>query len=59
MESCLGDMHLDWCIFYLDNIIIFSKTPQEHIGRLRGVFEKLWVAGLKLELNSSDHKYHT
>ena len=31
MESCLRDMHLDWSIIYLDNIIIFSKTPQEYI----------------------------
>ena len=25
MESCLRDMHLDWCIIYLDDIIIFHK----------------------------------
>ena len=31
MESCLGELHLDWCIIYLDDIIIFSKTPDEHI----------------------------
>ena len=31
MESCLGDMHLKWVIIYLDDIIIFSKTPKEHI----------------------------
>ena len=46
MESCLGDMHLKWCIIYLDDIIVFSKTPDEHIQRLRGVFEKLSAAGL-------------
>ena len=46
MESCLGDMHLKWCLIYLDNIIIFSKTPEEHIQRLRGVFEKLSATGL-------------
>ena len=38
MESCLGDVHLKWVIIYLDDIIIFSKSPQEHIQRLRGVF---------------------
>ena len=46
MESCLGDMHLKWCIIYLNDIIMFSKTPEEHIQRLRGVFEKLsacWI----------------
>ena len=47
MESCLGNWHLKWCIIYLDDIIIFfSKMPEEHIQRLRGVFEKLSAAGL-------------
>ena len=49
MESCLGDLHLNWCIIYLDGIIVFSKTPKEHIERLRGVFTKLVAAGLKLK----------
>ena len=44
---------MDWCIIYLDNII-FSQTPQEHIQRLRCVFEKLWVAGLKLKLSKGE-----
>ena len=49
MESCLGDLHLNWCIIYLDDIIIFSKTPEEHIERLEGVFAKLQKAGLTLK----------
>ena len=49
MESCLGDMHLKWCIIYLDDIIIFSKTPGKHIQRLRSVFEKLSATGLQLK----------
>ena len=49
MESCLGDLHLSWCIIYLDDIIIFSKNPDDHITQLEGVFEKLAVAGLKLK----------
>ena len=49
MESCLGDLHLNWCIIYLDDVIVFSKTPKEHIYRLRGVFHKLSLAGLKLK----------
>ena len=28
MESCLGEMHLNWCIIYLDDIIIFSKLQR-------------------------------
>ena len=49
MENCLGDLHLNWCIIYLDDIIVYSKTPEEHIKRLKGVFEKLKAAGLKLK----------
>ena len=49
MESCLGEMHLKWCIIYLENIIVFSKMPEEHIERLRGVFAKLSAAGLRLK----------
>ena len=49
METCLGELHLNWCIIYLDDIIIFSKTPEEHLRRLKGVFERLAKAGLKLK----------
>ena len=42
-------MHLKWCIIYLDDIIVFSKTPEEHIERLRGELEKLSAAGLRLK----------
>ena len=46
MESCFGDYHLKYCIIYLDNIIIFSKTPEEHISRLWVVFQILDEASL-------------
>ena len=29
MENCLGDLNLNWCIIYLDDVIIFSKTLRE------------------------------
>ena len=49
MESCLGELHLEWCIIYLDDIIIFLKNPDDHITHLEGGFEKLAKAGLKLK----------
>ena len=49
MESCLGELHLEWCIIYLDDIIIFSKNPDVCITHLEGVFKKLARAGLKLK----------
>ena len=48
MESCLGALHLNWCIIYLDDIIIFLKDPDDHIKRLEGDFEKLAEDCLKL-----------
>ena len=52
------EMHLKWCIIYLDEIIVFSKTSEEHIQRLRGVFEKmsadrLWLKPSKCEFFKS------
>ena len=54
MESCLGELHLNWCIIYLDDIIVFSRTPEEHIHRLRAVFETLKAAGMKLKPSRCD-----
>ena len=54
MESCLGELHLNWCIIYLDDIIVFSRTPEEHIHRLKAVFEKLRAASLKLKPSKCD-----
>ena len=49
MQSCLGNLHLHYCIIYLDDVIVFSKTLEDHLLRLRAVFEKLNQAGLKLK----------
>ena len=49
MQSCLGNLHLHYCIIYLDDVIVFSKTPEEHVARLNVVFKKLKQAGLKLK----------
>ena len=54
MESCLGDLHLEWCIIYLDDIIIFSKNPDDHLAWLEGVLEHLAKAGLKLKPNKCE-----
>ena len=48
MHDCLGDLNMRWCIVYLDDIIIYSDTKEEHRRRLEAVFQKLAAAGLKL-----------
>ena len=49
MHDCLGELNMNWCIVYLDDIIIFSDTEEEHLKRLEAVFQKLCAAGLKLK----------
>ena len=49
MQSCLGNLYLQYCIIYLEDIIVFSKTPEEHLMRLQAVFEKFKKAELKLK----------
>ena len=40
----------NFAIKYLDDIIIFSKTKEEHLQHLEEIFEWLRKAGLKLKL---------
>ena len=54
MESCLVELHLNWCIIYLDDIIIFSRTLEGHLHRLKAVINKLRAAGLKLNPTMCD-----
>ena len=48
METCLWNLNLNWCIIYLDDIVIFSKDLASHLERLDTMFQKLEQAGLKL-----------
>ena len=41
----------NFAIAYLDDIIIFSKTPQEHLLHIRKVFEKLRSAKLSMKMS--------
>ena len=47
MTGILKD--LPFTIAYLDDLIIFSKTPQEHLSHIRMVFEKLKLANLSMK----------
>ena len=48
MDRVLAGLHWETYLFYLDDIIIFSSTWEEHLARLRQVFERLRHANLKL-----------
>ena len=49
MERCMGELNLRDCLIYLDDIIIFSSTFEEHAERLQAVFERLQENNLKLK----------
>ena len=51
MTGILKDFN--FTIAYLDNIIIFSKTPQEHLLHIKMVFEKLKSANLSMKKSKS------
>jgi hypothetical protein len=49
MESCMGDLYLTYCLLYMDNIIVYSRTYEEHLQCLKAVFQRLHEEGLKLK----------
>ena len=49
MQNCLGELNLTYCLIYLDDVIVFSDMPEEHLRRMRVVFDHLHEHGLKLK----------
>ena len=54
METCLDDLNLKWCLIYLDDIVTFSRTQEEHIKYLNAVLQRLIEARLKLKPSKCD-----
>lgn len=51
MEQAVGDMNLLQCLVYLDDLIVFGRTLEEHEERLLRVLDRLAEVGLKLSLD--------
>jgi len=49
MELVMSGLTYDVCLVYLDDMLIFSKTFDEHLDRLATVFERLDRYALKLK----------
>ena len=54
MQNCLGELNLTYCLIYLDDVIVFSGMPEEHLRRMRVVFDCLQEHGLKLKPSKCD-----
>jgi hypothetical protein len=48
MEYALAGLQWETCIIYLNDIIVFSRTFEEHVTRLQSVFGHMRDAGLKI-----------
>lgn len=51
MEKAVGDMNLLQVIVYLDDLIVFGRSLEEHEERLMRVLDRLEEVGLKLSLD--------
>lgn len=54
MDHVLRDLQNKVCLVYMDDIIIFSTSLQEHIANLKLVFKKLRDAKLRIQLDKSE-----
>jgi hypothetical protein len=48
MEEVLGDYNMTICVIYLDNLIIFSETYEQHLERIDMILTRLHDNNLKL-----------
>lgn len=48
-ETVLSGLNFYICLVYLDDVIIFGSTPEQHLDRLRQVFQRIRVANVKLK----------
>jgi len=49
MDLALNGLNFNMCLVYLDDIIVYSSTVEEHLLKLRKLFDRLRIADLKLK----------
>ena len=54
MQNCLGELNLMYCLIYLDDMIVFSKTKEEHVQCFYVVFECFCEHNLQLKLSKCE-----
>ena len=51
MQNCLGELNLSVAMVYLDDVIVYSETPEDHLTQLQAVFDHFAHHRLKLKLS--------
>ena len=49
MQNCMGELNLTYCLIYMDDVIFFLKTEEEHLQCLHIVFNHFREHNLKLK----------
>ena len=49
MQNCMGELNFIYCLIYLDDLIVFLQTAEEHLHCLCVVFDCLREYNLKLK----------
>ena len=49
MQNCIGELNFIYCLIYLDDLIVFLQTAEEHLHCLHVVFDCLREYSLKLK----------
>ena len=49
MQNCLGELNLSFTMVYLDDVIMYSEMPEDHLTQLQAIFDCFTHHGLKLK----------
>lgn len=52
MDVILASFEWQFALVYVNNTVIFSKTPKKHIDHVRQVLKLLQLVGVILKLNN-------
>ncbi|KAL6476359.1 hypothetical protein MHYP_G00148580 [Metynnis hypsauchen] len=58
MERMFGDCHYQSVLLYLDDVVVFSATVEQHLERLEEVFARLQMQKLKVKLSKCHFFQH-
>ena len=51
MQNCLGELNLSFTMVYLDDVIVYTEMPEDHLTWLQAIFDRF--AHHRLKLNPS------